>query len=174
MTLKILHGIFKNYTGSATVSSNSELVSATITGPSDSLKRDWKHPTLGIDISVRHFPPCKAFENMAVAIVNKLLDTFLIKTTDAFRSIAITAYTNTFNLSMLCNSVFVACLDAGLPLSEMFYSVGSSDLFVFSTRDVVFHSFGLVDDSRREELQAELEYVKECIHFAISDVFEIE
>lgn len=173
--LKISHDIFKNYSGSSTVSSNSELVSTTIAGPSDTLRRDWKQSSLGIETRVRHFPPCKPFENMAVAIVNKILDIFVLKEAEQFRSITVTAYTNTFSLSMLCNSVLVACLDAGIPLREMFYCVGHDDLFVFSAETVVaYHSFGFIPDGRKAELEDELKHVKECIQHVISDVFNIE
>lgn len=176
MGLKIAHGIFRNYTGSSTIFSNSELVTTTVFGPSDSSRRDGDFTGLTVETKVKHFPHSKPFENMAAGIVNRLLDMFVVKEAEKFRSMVVTSYTNTFSLSMLCNSVLVACLDAGVPLKAMFYCVGVNDLFVFSGGDIVaHHSFGFVDEKRSGELQRELKYVKEeCIDLAMADVFAIE
>ncbi|ELA41445.1 uncharacterized protein VICG_01550 [Vittaforma corneae ATCC 50505] len=174
MSFKISHGIFKNYTGSSTIFSSSELVTTTISGPSDNLKRDDCYDSLTIETKVRLFPQCRPFDSMAVGIVNKILDTFVLKEVEKFRSISISVYTNTRNLSMICNSVLIACLDGGIPLKSMFYSVGSSDLFVFSSGKIVlYHCFGYIDDEMSNKRQKELAHIKECIDFAMADVFTI-
>lgn len=175
MALKISHGVFKSFTGSCTIVSNSELVTATISGPSDNLKRDYFYDSLNIETKVRHFPQCKSFESMAVGIISQVLDTFVVKEVEKFRCIDVSVYTNTRSLSMICNSVLVACLDGGIPLKSMFYCVGSDSLFVFSPeRVVLYHCFGHVDENMSNELQQKFDHIKECIHFAMADVFAIE
>lgn len=175
MALKIQHGVFKSYTGSSTISSASELVTATISGPSDNLKRDDSYEKLTVETKVRHFPLCKPFESMVAGIVNDVLERFVLKEADRFRSILITIYTNTQNLSLICNSVLVACLDAGIPLKSMFYSVGVEELFVFDSNDAVLYSkLGMAQEQRCENLQNDLKYIKEAVSFAMKDVFDVE
>lgn len=174
MSLKIHHGVFKNYTGSCSISSNMELVTTTIQGPSDSSRRDSNYDELTIEVKVKHFPDSKVFESMAVGIINRILSKFVVKGTDKLRSMTVTVYTNTNNISMICNSVLVACLDGGIPLKEMFYCAGDEDLFVFSSGNVtLYHGKGMVDEEKSNEVKKELEYIKELVEHSMKDVFSI-
>ncbi|KAM0681435.1 hypothetical protein GINT2_000637 [Glugoides intestinalis] len=175
MTLKIQHGIFKSYTGSSTISTDSELVTTTIIGPSDNLKREEDYEKLTIETKVRHFPLYKPFESMTTGIVNDVLEKFVIKEADRFRSMVITIYTNTQNLSLICNSVLIACLDAGIPLKSMFYSVGAEELFIFDNNDAILYSkLVFAHEKRVKNIQEDLKYIKEAVAYAMKDVFEVE
>lgn len=174
MSLKIHHGVFKNYTGSCSISSNLELVTTTVQGPTDSTRRDSKYDELSIEIRVKHFPHLKVFESMAVGIINRILSKFVVKDSNKLRSMTVTVYTNTTNMSMICNSVLVACLDGGIPLKEMFYCAGNEELFVFSSGNVtLYHGKGMIDEEKSNEIKRELEYIKELVEHSMKDVFSI-
>lgn len=175
MSLKISRGVFKNYTGSSSIFSNSELVTTTILGPFDTLKKDDNTNELSVDIKIHHFPECKSFENMAVGIVSKILENFVLKDIEKYRAISMSIYTNTYNLSMIGNSVLIACLDCGIPLKNMFYCVGDYDLFIFSSGNIVLqHTVEPINDQKKAKLEKELQYVQECVDLAMQDAFNIE
>jgi hypothetical protein len=175
MHYKISHGLFASYTGSSSAYSNNELVTTTISGPSDTLKKIEEPIESKTEVNVHHFPECKTFENLAVGIIEKILENFVVKDIDKFRSPCISVYTNTRNLSMIGNSVLIACLDAGIPLKSMFYCAGSRNLFVFSSGNgVMYHGTGRISPNMMDEMRKESERVKESVESAMADTQTIE
>lgn len=114
-------------------------------------------------------------ENMVGGLVHRLLDVYVEKEAERYRSILVGIYSNTFNLSIICNSVLVACLDGGIPLKAMFYCAGDRDLFVYSNGLIeMCHSLGAVDDARMKEVQDEMSYIQESIEYGIRDMLDVE
>lgn len=175
MKLEIKHGLFKSYTGSSSITSGLHAATTTVSGPSDILVRDDNHESLTTDVRVRHSSRSKMFENMVAGLVNRLLDEYVEKEAEKYRSIVVSVYSNTTNLSIICNSVLVACLDGGIPLKRMFYCAGEKDLFVYSNGSIeMCHCFGLAEDSRIKEILDEVKCVKESVEYGIRDMLMVE
>jgi hypothetical protein len=175
MKLEIKHGLLRSYTGSSTIISGPEMATTTISGPSDSIVRDDNYESLTTEVRVRHSSRSKMFESMIAGLVYRLLDEYVEKEAEKYRSIVVCIYSNTLNLSIICNSVLVACLDGGIPLKRMFYCAGDRDLFVYSNESIeMCHSLGAIEDSRIREILNEIRSVKESVEYGVRDMLAVE
>lgn len=174
MKLEIQHGIFTSYTGSAVLTSNNHIATTTIYGPSDNILKDEICDTLSFEVKVRHSSNARPFESFMSGIISRILEQYIDREADRYRSFVVNVYTNAFNLSLICNSVLVACLDAGIPLKSMFYCTGVDTLLVFSGNSIdLWHAHGPVDDNMRKTAMKDLEYIKESIKYGIKDMFSL-
>lgn len=173
--LKIEHGLFKSFTGSSRLSSDSKIAFATVNGPSNTLAREDNFGPVSIEIKCKFSLQTKQFESMCSGLISKIIDKYIVKDEMMFKTICINVYSNASDLSLICNAVNVACLDAGIAFNSMFYCVGTDPLFVFSNEIVDFYqSFGNVTDQHVEEAKRDLGYIKESIEYAFKAVFTLK
>lgn len=172
MALQIQHGLFKTYTGSSQLTSGTETVITTISGPPEVTFKD-DSLLLSIDVKFKHSSNIRAYDSFISGLIHKLLLNYLILDIDKYKTITVNTYTNSTDLSLICNSVLVACLDGGIPLKSTFYCYGRDSLFVIENDQVVLYS-GFSDASQDEIDQAKAGYIKESIEYALKDMFEFE
>lgn len=170
----IVHGLFKNHTGSSILSSSQKYVCSTIDGPYDTSTKEDDFESLNIEIKCKVFTSSKDFENLCCGLVNRILNRYLVKDSLLFKSIEISIYSNTTDLYLICNAVIITCLDAGIPLSDMIYCVGDKNLFVFRNDVIDFcHSYGPISVEEINEAKNSKNYIENNIKDAFRDVFNI-
>lgn len=171
----IEHGMLESYTGSSTIKNDDEIVSCTIKGPQDILLKEEESNELHIEIKVRSSLGLESSENSIESLISKLLTHYLYKKADNHRYIIFNIYYNTDNLSMIANSVLIACIDGGIPLKSMFYCVGSTSLYVFSNNQLeLVHSDVGTDNNTLTSIYDEYALIKEKIDFSIRDMFKLD
>lgn len=167
-------GLFKNYTGSSVMAIGDKYVCATVDGPLDSNARDDDFESLNIDARCKVFSSSKSFENLCNTLISKILNKYIVKDSLMFKTIQISMYSNVTDLYLICNTVTAACLDAGIPLCDMIYCVGSQPMFVFRN-DVIdfYHSNGAVTDAQIQEAKDKKITIENDMKKAFRNVFTI-
>lgn len=171
MVFLLEHGIYKDFTGSARLKDNEKLVVVTVSGPTDTHNKEFIDDELDVEIKFRYADTDRPLENMIHGIVSSVLDVFVLKEADIGRSISISIFSNTSNLSCILNTTLIALINAGVPLKSVFYSVGNTNLIVFSDNKIVLKHFV----NSEEELNVDDSYrqIKESIDYSISRHFII-
>lgn len=172
MALDIKHGIYRSYTGSSQMKSGPEIAIAVIQGPSDAPSKMETHSALYIETRFKHSSGSRVHDALISLIVNKILAKYVVTDIDRNGMLAVSVYSNTMNLSLICNCVLVACLDGGIPLKNMFYCTGTDSLYVVEDGEVALcHSLGMVTEEHMALAKKEAAYIKESIEYGLRDMF---
>lgn len=170
----IAHSIFKSHTGSSILTTGTKYVCATVDGSFDSSTKEDEFESLNLEVKCKVFTNTKHFENMCSGLIDRILNRYLVKDSLIFKTIQITLYCNTSDLYLICNAAIIGCLDAGIPLSDMIYCVGSKNMFVFRNDVIDFcHSIGIVSAKEINEAKDNKIYIENNIKDAFKDVFSI-
>lgn len=120
MRVAISHGCCKSATGSARTVSGQETVLVTVHGPSDGPNKTDDNPVLNVDVRVRIAAAPRASENFVAGLLSAVLRRYVILETDPFKTLTVSVYSNTADMSVICNTALVACIDGGVPLHRLF------------------------------------------------------
>lgn len=175
MQPKILHGLYKTYTGSSELRSSEEIVICTIQGPSYTLTKADNFDNLTIETKFKHSQGSKPHEAFVSEMINKLLLSIILTEIDQTKSIIVNIYSNTYNLSMICNSAIIACIDGGIPLKTMPFCIGKENMIVLDGDRIILEHFTTQTcEDERKELLTEASSVKENILHALKDMLEFD
>lgn len=175
MALEIKHGMHRSCTGSSQLRSGSEVATTFIQGPSDTLSRAEAHSELCIEVRFRHSAGSRPHDNLVSAIIERILARYVIRSIDCGRTMVVGVCSNSTNLSLICNSVLVACLDGGIPLREMFYCTGTDSLCVVEGGEVVMrHGAGAMTEGQADQARREAVYIKESVEYGLRDMLVFE
>lgn len=169
MKLKIEKSLYKSYTGSSKLISENDVVTSVIKCPSDMYSKDLTLD-LSFDIKFKHFTNFRPFENFVVGIIEKLLKKVIVLDIDSYRNMSLSIISNTTNLGLICNSVLIACLDGGIPMKCIFYSLGNNNLHVYDNEKEIFSC--VVDFTEKSNNEKDLKYIKEAVEYGILDMFK--
>lgn len=176
MHFTLEHGMFKTFTGSGVIKDREKYAMATISGPLDvKIKEDF-FKKMEIEVRIRHMKKVRSFENMTSALLENILDRYICREVEKYRSIIISVYTNTTDLSYITNSVLIACIDGGIPLKTMFYSFGEENLFVFSNKILDLKHITNFEILKADEVKAvkNFNYLVESVEYAFKNFFIYE
>ncbi len=171
-------GLVKNSTGSCSIKCGNKAVFVTVNGPEESDMRDdtydaYESEDIDLSIKCKLCPnissSSKIFENLCIELINKILKKYLIKDQNLlFKTISVSIYSNTENLSMICNAVLISLIHAGIPIFDMFYCVGTLPFFVFSNDQIdLCHHNGAIIQDQINDAKIELKRVKMAIRTAL-------
>lgn len=173
MDLKILHSSVGECIGSSTVFNSTELSTAMISETFETQVKEIEFFGMNFEVKIRHALNVRPFESFCSGLIIKILNNFVCLDAAKFRSFSITVYTNTKNLSIICNSILVAILDAGVPLRKMFSCVGDTNLYVCSEEKIVFSHLQNIQSLMAEsDIIENSKYIDEHVKYAFKDFFE--
>ncbi len=171
MKLKIEKSIYKSYTGSSRLISGDSVVITTIMSPCDTHLKDIV-PEISFEIKFKHYSGSRPFENFIVNIISKILKKFIVLDMDQYKCMSVFVMSNTTNLSLICNSVLIACLDGGIPMKSIFYSIGTNNLYIYDTEKEIMSI--IVDLKENLNKEKNLAYIKEAVEYGIRDMFQFD
>ncbi|KAI5172473.1 hypothetical protein PAEPH01_1749 [Pancytospora epiphaga] len=173
MSLEIKHSLYKACGGSARLISGNKVAIAILHNLIDNSSKTDEYNELSLDIKVRCATSSKADDLFIALFISRIANLYILTSLDKGRTLSLHICTNTLDLSLICNTVLVACMDAGIPLSMPFFSVGdSSKLLIFENRKL-FPIFILGDSTGEDHdvLVSEAEYIREAVTHALRDMF---
>ncbi|KAF7683210.1 Exosome complex component Rrp41 [Astathelohania contejeani] len=175
-------GVVKNCTGSSSFTYHGTTVICVIQGPFNSHHRDEKSDRADLIIRWKESKLIhdRISEKYYSAILKDILSKFIILELDPHKTIEISVHIMVGERNaLLCavNSCLAALLDAGIPLSCLFYATSTSkfdeEVVVFAKQDGMFireysHCFGEITDNMKKIAMEKLPYIEDIILFALN------
>jgi exosome complex component RRP46 len=157
-------------TGSSRFECGDTSVFCVVHGPVDMQKTE-ELDRVSLDIRWRDHTliNARAYEKYFCGVVEKILQGFILLDLDAYKMIQVCVNIAGSSRNVLfcaANAVVLALVNAGIPLSSMFYAstsfLNEEEVFVFNEERLLYtHAFGEITEDSTSRAKSHIEYIRE-------------